>query len=268
MFKSAARVLMLAATAVAVQPASAVIIVTDHLDYRYQLATYSQQLYLDNTNIQISAGAQAQALFLGQGWGYTAIGSGESQPWEFPVANPNAGAPLTLRGQYEPPPTPAGSPPVTPGLYQNVLAIPDPDPLASILGGAVNGTGLFGVTSLLFQDSVTEFAFSPRGSGITPNDGLGGPLWVAFFGTDGTRIQCSQGGSLSDACYFPKSTDTQFSFRSTSLDAIAGVQFWHQDPRGLGFSSIYFTPTPSPLLLMVPALAFLGRSWRRLRAPG
>jgi len=253
-------VLALALAAVA-SPTSAVILVLDAPAPGVTLQTFDSVYAPNNTEVQISNGARASALFVGQGWRNTAVGADEFQPWESPDGNPTSGTSLALLGQFPPPAPPVGSPPVNPAFPQNAASFPnDSDPTASVFGGLVNGL-FYGATSVLFRENIDAFSLKLSGSGINKDDGLGGPVWFAFFDRMGTRLQCEQNSILSDVCTFPKATDIFLNFGSTQKD-IAGLQVWHQDPRGLSFTNMEFiplsAPVPATLLLTLFGLAQLG----------
>lgn len=183
----------------------------------------------DDTSLNLSGLGAANSLFTGQGWSLTiAQDPAFGLSWEEPVGAPSAG-PLSLTGQYSPGYTPpAPSPAVDSSKLQNVVT-------SDRLGGMVDNQ-FFGVTSILFAADANTFGVEILDAGITSNDGNGGPLHFAFFNRNGSLLQQFD---------ITKAEDGNLRFLSNAVD-IAGVQIWHQDPRGLEFRTLRFGVVPEP----------------------
>jgi len=202
--------------------------------------------------LQISATAQANALFVGQGWGLTPF-SGTDQ-WEYAVGSPTPGPDLTLMGQYNPTlPLPDPQPaPVDSSKLQNVVSF-TPIGLTPRMGGMLDNF-YNGVTSFLFTTNINTFSTVILDAGINKNDDLGGPVTFAFYGRNGNLLQTIN---------WAKAKDGSIVFRSWDAIDIAGFQIYHQDPRGLEFQYLRFgiedpVPAPAPVALLLSGLASLG----------
>jgi hypothetical protein len=215
----------------------------------------------DNTPLSISERAWASALFVGQGWDYTAKAVGEAAPWEFSLGLPTASTDLALMGQYPPTVPPPGLPPVDNTLLQNVVSFDPGAPLLDRFGGMIDNY-YNGVTSILFRDDVNTFVTDILDAGINIGDDFGGPLHFAFYGRKGNFLQQFD---------LTKAVTGSIHFNSTAID-IAGVQIWHEDPRGLEFRKLQFgivsTPIPATLGLVLFGLAALGRQSKRRSSSG
>jgi len=251
-------VLVLATVAL---PAAAVIV---QIERSYlPVTTFGTLNTLDNSELDLGGGARASSLFAGQGWAYSDVGQDEWAPWESPVGSPVAGTNLALIGQYPPvvPVPPGPSPAVDTTSRQNVYSpnFPPGSGLLDRFGGSVNGV-FYGVTSILFETNINTFSTGVLDAGINPGDNLGGPLWLAFYGRTGELLQ--------DPFLFPRAETGQISFRSSEIN-IAGLQIWHQDPRGLAFRTVQFgieLPEPTTLgLVLLGLAASLGLSKRQVR---
>lgn len=200
-----------------------------------------------NDPLPIGGRAYASSLFAGQGWRYTTETDPQTlAPWESPNGTPTALTDLGLIGQYGTPPS--GSPVVDITKFQNVISA-DPGPgFLDRFGGMVDNS-YQGVTSLLFLENINAFALQVLDAGINETQADAGPLHFAFYGRQGNLIQqfdlTASNGTLN--------------FWSTDID-IAGIQIWHQDPRGLEFRTLQFgvVPIPATLGLILLGLA----AWR------
>ena len=202
----------------------------------------------DDSSLGLSGLGAANSLFTGQGWDLTAAQDPAlGLSWELPVGSPTPG-PLALAGQYSPSYTPPGpSPAVDPTKIQNVAS-------SDRFGGMVDNQFL-GITSILFDADANTFGVEILDAGITQNDGNGGPLHFAFY---------DRGGSLLQQFDITQAVDGNLRFLSDAVD-LAGVQIWHQDPRGLEFRTLRFgvVPEPGTVVLVSIALVLL-TSLRRL----
>ncbi|WP_157639539.1 hypothetical protein [Lamprocystis purpurea] len=199
-----------------------------------------------NDPLPIGNSAFASSLFAGQGWRYTTEKDPQTlAPWELPDGTPTALTDLALLGQFGV--TPPGSPAVDETKLQNVVSF---DPGAGFLdrfGGMVDNS-YQGVTSILFLENLNAFSLQVLDAGINESQVDAGPLHFAFYGRQGNLLQefdmTASNGTLN--------------FLSTDID-IAGVQIWHQDPRGLEFRTLQFgvVATPETLGLILLGLAAL-----------
>jgi len=204
-----------------------------------------------NEPLQIGGRAIASSLFAGQGWQYTTETDPQTKaPWESPDGTPTALPELSLVGQFGAPPP--GSPAVDPTKLQNVISF-DPGPgFLDRFGGMVDNY-YQGVTSILFLENINTLALQVLDAGINESQTDAGPLHFVFYDRQGNLLQqfdmIASNGTLN--------------FQSTDID-IAGVQIWHQDPRGLEFRTLQFgiVPIPATLGLILLGLAALRLSSR------
>jgi hypothetical protein len=189
-----------------------------------------------NDSLPIGGRAYASSLFAGQGWRYTPETDDQTgAPWESPNGTPTALTDLALRGQFGA--TPAGSPPVDTTKLQNVVSF-DPGPgFLDRFGGMVD-SNYQGVTSILFLENLNAFSLQVLDAGIDESQIGAGPLHFAFYGRQGNLLQL----------FDMTASNGTLNFRSTRID-IAGVQIWHQDPRGLEFRTLQFGVVPIPATL-------------------
>lgn len=211
----------------------------------------------DNTPLSISDRAYASALFAGQGWGTTqAIEPVFQSPWEIPVGDPTPGAELSLLGQYPPvdpaPPPPSNS--VDETKIQNVASFGLPGSGLRPRFGGMNNNYYLGVTSIIFADNLEAISLEIIDAGINQGDGNGGPVNFRLYGRQGQVL---------GAFEIPRAEDGFVTFRSSAND-LAGIQIWHQDPRGLEFSTIVL-PIPATVALLLAGIAGLAVSRLSLR---
>lgn len=206
-----------------------------------------------NDPLPIGNSAFASSLFAGQGWRYTTETDPQTlAPWESPDGSPTALTDLALLGQFGV--TPPGSPAVDETKLQNVISF---DPGAGLLdrfGGMVDNS-YQGVTSILFLENLNTFSIEVLDAGIDESQIDAGPLHFAFYGRDGNLLQQ----------FDMTASNGTLNFRSTAID-IAGVQIWHQDPRGLEFRTLQFgvVPIPATLGLILLGLVVLSLKSRAL----
>ena len=254
---SCLRVATAMALAAASLPSAAVVTMSNDILRPPGTAFQTPFFPYDNTPLSFSDRAYASALFAGQGWTVTqAVEPLLGIPWEVPVGDPTPGAELSLLGQY-PPTTPAPPPPSDPvdvAKIQNVASFAIPSLGLRPRFGGMKDNEYLGVTSIIFADNIEAVSLEIIDAGITENDGKGGPVNFRLFGRQGQEL---------GAFDIPNVKDGFVTFRSSAID-IAGIQIWHQDPRGLEFATIV-VPIPATIALLLAGVAGLAVTRRSVR---
>lgn len=188
-----------------------------------------------DTPVQLSGGASAAALFLGQTASVTTGGS-SGGPWE--AVQGQASVPLTLRGQ-----------PTDQAGFQNIGVVNGP-------GGDISGylnSRTTGSIAFLFQRNLDVFGLDIKFSGTTSTSGDPGEVTFEFFSRDGSTIDTIRFVSL----------DGPHRFLSDRAN-IAGVLITNLDPLGLAYTNLRAAPTPGVAVLLLSGLVSLSVIRRRM----